>query len=82
MLPLLLMPVCELAVEGATMIPPAAVAAVGAIVVEAFSDAGSVATASPTPTYNAAGTVRAGSSLLGAVVAGMGPRGLFRPRYT
>ncbi|CAI7625779.1 unnamed protein product [Penicillium discolor] len=33
---------------------------------------GAVATASPTPTSNAAGTVRAGSSLLGAVVAGLG----------
>ncbi|KAJ5592425.1 hypothetical protein N7537_009329 [Penicillium hordei] len=33
---------------------------------------GAVATASPTPTNNAAGTVRAGSSLLGAVVAGLG----------
>lgn len=33
---------------------------------------GAVATASPTPTNNAAGTVRAGSSLLGALVAGLG----------
>ncbi|KAJ5816349.1 hypothetical protein N7447_008582 [Penicillium robsamsonii] len=39
----------------------------------AFSNSasGAVATASPTPTDNAAGTVRAGSSLLGAVIAGM-----------
>ncbi|KAJ9486873.1 hypothetical protein VN97_g6457 [Penicillium thymicola] len=33
---------------------------------------GAVATASPTPTSNAAGIVRAGSSLFGAVVAGLG----------
>lgn len=33
---------------------------------------GAAATASPTPTSNAAGIVRAGSSLLGAVVAGLG----------
>ncbi|KAJ5372656.1 hypothetical protein N7517_004662 [Penicillium concentricum] len=36
------------------------------------SASGAVATSSPTPTDNAAGTVRAGSSLLGAVVVGMG----------
>ncbi|OQE24194.1 hypothetical protein PENFLA_c010G06642 [Penicillium flavigenum] len=41
-------------------------------VVSKAAGSGSVATASPTPTNNAAGTVRAGSSLLGAVVVGMG----------
>ena len=41
-------------------------------VISKAAGSGSVATASPSPTNNAAGTVRAGSSLLGAVVAGMG----------
>ncbi|KXG46129.1 Carbohydrate-binding WSC, subgroup [Penicillium griseofulvum] len=38
----------------------------------AASGSGASSTASPTPTNNAAGTVRAGSSLLGAAIAGMG----------
>ncbi|KGO36319.1 Carbohydrate-binding WSC, subgroup [Penicillium expansum] len=44
----------------------------GNTVSKSAAASGTAATASPTPTNNAAGTVRAGSSLLGAAIAGMG----------
>ncbi|CAG8167295.1 unnamed protein product [Penicillium nalgiovense] len=72
-------PTAATAAGGIIVAPSTATAQIGIVtaassgnVVSKATGSGSVATASPTPTNNAAGTVSAGSSLLGAVVAGMG----------
>ncbi|KAJ5210817.1 Carbohydrate-binding WSC subgroup [Penicillium cf. griseofulvum] len=61
---------------GGIIVAPSATGTSTGIVTAASNSANAskpaASTASPTPTNNAAGTVRAGSSLLGAAIAGMG----------